>query len=99
MPSDLETRRAKIAAGWRPFRTAVLRGLGVVAPPLLTLVILVWMVRTVDYYILEPVLTATGDVLARELADVRTELPDGQPTADPTVFVVGDKEFKQLESG
>ena len=99
MSSDLETRRSWIAAGWRPFRTAVLRGLGVVAPPLLTLVILVWMVRTVDYYILEPVLTTTGDVLARELADIRTELPDSQPTADPTVFVVGDKEFKQLESG
>jgi uncharacterized membrane protein len=90
---------SKIASGWRPFRAAVLRGLGVVAPPLLTLVILVWMVRTVDYYILEPVLSATGDVLTRELADIRTELPDGQPTADPTVFVAGDKEFKQLESG
>ena len=57
------------------------------------------MVRTVDYYILEPVLSATGDVLTRQLADIRTELPDGQPTADPTVFVAGDKEFKQLESG
>jgi len=45
------------------------------------------------------VLSATGDVLTRQLADIRTELPDGQPTADPTVFVAGDKEFKQLESG
>src|SRR6516165_1101028 len=99
MSSDLESRRSTIAAGWRPFRAAVLRGLGVVAPPLLTLVILVWMVRTVDYYILEPVLTATGDVLARELADIRTELPGAHATADPTIFVSGDKDFKQLESG
>src|SRR5262245_19443276 len=99
MASGSQIPPSKVASGWRPFRAAVLRGLEVVAPPLLTLVILVWMVRTVDYYILEPVLTTTGDILARELADIRTELPDGQATADPTVFVVGEKEFKQLESG
>jgi uncharacterized membrane protein len=82
----------------RPFRTAVLRGLGVVAAPLLTLVILLWIVRTVDYYILEPVVSTTRDLLARELGEVRTQLPDAQPTTDPTVVSSGGKEFKRLES-
>jgi len=39
--------------GLRAFRVAVLRGMGVVAPPLLTLVILLWIVRTLDYYVQE----------------------------------------------
>jgi uncharacterized membrane protein len=88
----------QVSSGLRPFRTAVLRGLGVVAAPLLTLVILLWIVRTVDYYILTPVLNGTRDLVVRELADIRTELPDAQPTADPTVVVSEGKEYKRLES-
>jgi uncharacterized membrane protein len=82
----------------RPFRTAVLRGLGVVAAPLLTLVILLWIVRTVDYYILEPVVSATRDLLARELGEARTQIPNAAPTTDPTVVSSDGKEFKRLES-
>jgi uncharacterized membrane protein len=82
----------------RPFRTAVLRGLGFVAAPLLTLVILLWIVRTVDYYILEPVVSTTREVLARQLANVRSQIPDAQPTADPTVVTSSGEEFKRLES-
>lgn len=37
-----------------PFRRAVLRGLGVVLPPLLTIVIFVWVGKTVAVYVLEP---------------------------------------------
>src|SRR5688572_14164433 len=38
----------------RPFRRAVLRGLGVLLPPLLTIVIFVWIGNTVAVYLLEP---------------------------------------------
>jgi uncharacterized membrane protein len=98
MASDTPGLSSKFSAGLRPFRTAVLRGLGVVAAPLLTLVILLWIVRTVDYYILEPVLTTTRDVLARELSFVHSQLPNVQQTADPTVFISNGEEFKRLES-
>ncbi len=37
-----------------PFRLAVLRGLGVVLPPLLTIVIFLWVGNTVAVYLLEP---------------------------------------------
>lgn len=38
-----------------PFRGAVLRGLGILLPPLLTIVILAWIFNTVQDYVLQPV--------------------------------------------
>jgi uncharacterized membrane protein len=99
MASGTPSLSSRLSAGIRPFRTAVLRGLAVVAPPLLTLVILLWIVRTVESYILDPILNVSGDLLADALADIRTQLPDVQPTADPTVFRSDDREFKRLDSG
>lgn len=37
-----------------PFRRAILRGLGVVMPPLLTLVLFIWAWTTIDSYVLKP---------------------------------------------
>jgi uncharacterized membrane protein len=98
MTDDLRSLSSKQPVESRPFRTAVLRGLGVVAAPLLTLVILLWIVRTVDYYILEPILDVSRDLVARQLGEVHKQLPDPKPTADQTVFTSGGKEFKRLES-
>jgi uncharacterized membrane protein len=53
----------------RPFRSAVLRGLGVLLPPLLTIVILVWIWQTVKADLLEPVLTAMRNLFSIELSD------------------------------
>ena len=39
----------------QPFRRAVLRGLGVVLPPLLTIVILLWIANSVQKFVLTPV--------------------------------------------
>src|SRR5215813_10723836 len=99
MASGTPSFSSRLSAGIRPFRTAVLRGLAVVAPPLLTLVILLWIVRTVESYILDPILNVSGDVLADAMSDIRTQLPEAQPTADPTVFRSDDREFKRLDSG
>ena len=52
MPPDSKPVDAKKA---RPSRSAVFRGLGVLAPPLLTVVILLWIVNTTWVYLLEPV--------------------------------------------
>ena len=38
-----------------PFRSAVIRGLGVLTPPLLTVVILLWVINTTWMYLLAPV--------------------------------------------
>ena len=37
------------------FRRAVLRGLGVVLPPLLTIVVLIWAWNTIESYVLRPI--------------------------------------------
>ena len=70
-----------------------------VAPPLLTLVILLWIVRTLEYYVLDPVTAGTRDLLVYAIGDIRSELPGSTPSDDPTVFTSDGKEFKRLESG
>jgi uncharacterized membrane protein len=98
--SSVPQKPSALARGLRPFRTAVLRGLTVVAPPLLTLVILLWIVRTLDYYILSPVIVGSRDVISRAVADVRTQLPaDAVATSDPTVSDVAGTPYKRLASG
>ncbi len=83
----------------RPFRTALLSGLGVLLPPLLTIVILVWIWQTVRAYVLEPVTAETRDVLAAALADVHDDLPDAAPTAENGVVAFHDKLYRQLANG
>jgi uncharacterized membrane protein len=63
----------------RPFRAAVLRGLGVFLPPLLTVVFLIWIFGSVQEYILEPVQNAARYVLARSLADIREKDSAARP--------------------
>jgi uncharacterized membrane protein len=46
-----------------PFRGAILRGLGVVLPPLLTIVIFLWIGGTLQQYMLEPVTSLAERVL------------------------------------
>ncbi|MEX0612742.1 MAG: DUF502 domain-containing protein [Pirellulales bacterium] len=55
-----------------PFRRAVLRGLGILLPPLLTIVIFLWVANTVAVYLLEPLEDATRYVMVEYLADIRT---------------------------
>jgi uncharacterized membrane protein len=57
-----------------PFRRAVLRGLGILLPPLLTIVIFFWVANTVAIYLLEPLEDATRYVMVEYLADIRTPI-------------------------
>ncbi len=61
-----------------PFRTAVLRGLAVVLPPLLTIVIFLWVGGTVNKYFLNPVMSGTQWFLLQRYEDVRHEVPEAQ---------------------
>ncbi len=55
------------------FRGAVWRGIGIVLPPLMTIVIFLWIGSTVQYYVLEPVSVGTRNALAWMTADIRDE--------------------------
>jgi uncharacterized membrane protein len=62
-----------------PFRRAVLGGLGIVLPPLLTIVIFVWVGNTVADYVLEPLEATVRWMLVKSTADIRTGLPITNP--------------------
>lgn len=62
-----------------PFRRAVLRGLAVLLPPLLTIVIFVWVGNTVITYMLEPMEGLTRKALLTYATDIRSE--DSKATA------------------
>ena len=59
-----------------PFRSAVIRGLGVLTPPLLTVVILLWVINTTRIYVLEPVNYGVREALVWRLSgEIRKDLP------------------------
>jgi len=58
-------------------RRAVLRGLGVVLPPLLTIVVLIWAWNAIENYVLRPVESGMRHGLVWALADIQDGIPDG----------------------
>ena len=80
-----------------PFRTAVLRGMGLLAPPLLTIVIFVWIASTVEEYVLQPVSTGTRNALVWYLKDVRKDI-EGVKAGQRTVMV-DDTPYYRLDNG
>ncbi len=68
-----------------PFRTAVLRGLGLVTPPLLTIVLFLWAWSTIESYVLTPLEGAAKYVIVWSVEDVLPEIP---PEVDPDAISV-----------
>ena len=56
---------------FNPFRIATLRGLGVVLPPLLTVMLFVWAWNTIDRAVLRPVESLSQTCLASSIEDIR----------------------------
>lgn len=79
------------------FRGAVLRGMGVVLPPLLTIVIFVWVGNTVQDYVLSPVTAGVREVLVRLQADIREDLRVTDPVQHTAMTDRGP--FYRLDSG
>jgi len=63
-------------------RRAVLRGLGVVLPPLLTIVVLIWAWNAIENYVLAPVESGIRQTLVWSLADIRDGIPEGAVRED-----------------
>jgi len=62
-----------------PFRRAVLRGLAVILPPLLTIVIFVWVGSTINTYVMQPVKDGARWVLIHYYDDGVAHFPDLPP--------------------
>ncbi|MEK6249528.1 MAG: DUF502 domain-containing protein [Planctomycetales bacterium] len=72
-----KTGKQKSAKGRpRPFRRAVLRGLAVMLPPLLTIVIFVWIGNTVNVYVMQPVKLGARHIVVWAIEDDVKSFPD-----------------------
>jgi uncharacterized membrane protein len=77
------------------FRPSVLRGLALILPPVLTIVILVWIASTIELYLLNPVENVTREIWVQVTKDIR-EAPAGQ--RDPVLNFDGQP-YVRLASG
>ncbi len=95
-----------------PFRRAVLRGLAILLPPLLTIVIFVWVGNTVSDYVLNPMQDRARDILVKYTPDIRDvklvppdqlvyrpdpENPDGPEVVDGAV--IDDVAYHLVDGG
>ena len=58
-------------------RHALLRGLGVVLPPLLTIVVLIWAWNAIESYVLTPVESTIRRTLVWSMKDIKDGIPQG----------------------
>ncbi len=94
-PPDSKVTDVKKA---HPFRSAVIRGLGVLAPPLLTVVILLWVVNTTRMYLLEPVNIGVREAIVWCLSG---EIREGLPISDETkrIATLNGIPYQELSDG
>ncbi len=92
MTSDSQIRRP-LPSRAIGFRRAILRGLGVVLPPLLTIVVLIWAWKTVESYVLRPIETGIRQGVVWVVEETygnppqgATERMEGRPLLEGFVF-------------
>ena len=71
------------------YRRAMFRGLGVVLPPLLTLVVLIWAWNAIESYVLRPMETGVRHGLVLALNQIEREVPKGAVLVNPAVPAEG----------
>jgi uncharacterized membrane protein len=84
VPIDAPQPRPRRSSLFR-FRPSVLRGLALMLPPVLTIVILVWIASTIELYLLNPVEDIAQRVWVQATKDIR-EVPRGQATEQTLDF-------------
>lgn len=68
-----------------PIRGALLRGLGILMPPLLTIALFIWAFRLIEQYVLVPTEAFAGWVVLTGTADTTDILPFQNPETDRRV--------------
>jgi len=74
-----------------PFQSAVLRGLAVILPPLLTIVILIWVWNAIEQYVLVPVHSGARNIIVWSIQDIHTEDPDAGSGVPSRFVQVGNE--------
>lgn len=77
-----------------PFRKAVVRGMGVVAPPLFTILIFLWVISSIDQHVLNPVTEWVREGVVWLKEDIRTDI-----TSSDSMVTVDGRLYQRLEDG
>ena len=77
------------------FRRAVLRGLGVVLPPLLTLMILIWLFGTLQNYVLKPIESASKIAIIWMIDDTRITADIPEDETEEFIAVGNDRSIPE----
>lgn len=81
------------------FRKSVMRGLAILLPPLLTLVIFLWIGNTIVVHMLEPLEQSVRYVLVEELSDIRTPDDSTNVASVDGRVSIGGKSYPILQKG
>src|SRR3954447_23367875 len=82
-----------------PFRRAVLRGLGILLPPLLTIVIFLWVGHTVSEYLLDPLERGMQSIAVGHFADIRTPDDLDNPARPSDVVTIDNQPYPLMSKG
>ncbi len=91
--TPLEPAKAKSHSGTA--RGAILRGLGVVLPPLLTIVVLIWAWNLISNYVLNPMENGVRNAVVWAISDIKASVPSGATPINPQNTASGF-EFKDI---
>ena len=100
-PSDKKS--GWLSKSFNPFRIATLRGLAVVLPPLLTILVFAWAWNTIDRVVLRPVESLAQNCVAwsiediRDQADVDNQIKNAVPPGSNLTIVDGVPNFLPVD--
>lgn len=102
-PTQFVTPSSKKNRGPRPldpFLKAVWRGTATILPPLVTVVILIWVVATINEYVFLPMTRTVRDMLFHATADIRlaSQLP-GAKAENGNEVVLDGKTYVRMKGG
>jgi len=85
MNSDTTNTPAESKPKQHPFRRAVLRGLALIMPPLLTIVVFLWAWHIIEDYVLTPIESLAKEGIVLYYADTRDDIPSDVRPSDVMV--------------
>jgi uncharacterized membrane protein len=94
MNAEMSPSAEKTSMSPHPFRRSVLRGLAVLCPPLLTILIFVWAINTTKSYFLEPVTAWAREGFVWFLRDTQE-----QPKVQSDTVELHGRMYHQLDNG
>lgn len=85
-PGNQARKQPEKQSAIQSFRRALWRGCAIIAPPLVTLLLLIWLMSAIDQYVLTPLETASRTLIVWSTADIYNS-----PPTDATLLSENEK--------